>query len=333
MVPQGSWIHTAKSYKIESGILYAELFKPDGTVESTSIALYDGVEYHNINGTFCVGNVNNTMFVRLGNQLGNCLRILTSTIIIAKHFGKNIFIDYDCPSLMGKEKIIIKELFPQLCLTGCSHFYEQFDYASCVHYDAYNHTNYHLFDEGRLLECPTSNNFSIIETIYSILPAQMSYLDYNRDKIRLYQSLHFPSFLQKDVDLFLHSNNISNFIGFHIRYTDNLNDTSKQRYNTSLETFLDKIREYDERGESIFLCSDNENVIATCKQICPTIISPNQCSSRTHQALYEMILLSKTKRIVGSNSSTFSYESAYLSGGTDIELFENSKWEITHLYR
>jgi hypothetical protein len=331
MIPQGSWIHTAKSYEINSGILSAELFKADGTVEFTSIALYDGIEYHNINGAFCVGNVNNTVFVCLGNQLGNCLRILTSAIIIAKYFGKRVFIDYDYHGLMGKEKIIIKELFPHLCLTGCSHFYEKFDYVSCVHYNAYNHTNYHLFDEGRLLECPTSNNFSIIETIYSVLPAQMSYSDYNRDKIRLYQSLHFPSFLQKDIDLFLHYNNISNFIGVHIRYTDNLTDTNKKRYNTSLETFLDKIREYQDKGETIFLCSDNENVIITCKQKYPNILSPNLCSSPTHQALYEMILLSKTKRIVGSNSSTFSYESAYLSGGTDIELFENSKWELFHL--
>ena len=43
-----------------------------------------------------------------------------------------------------------------------------------------------------------------------------------------------------------------------------------------------------------------------------------------------MFLLSKTNLIIGSNSSTFSYESAFIEG-TDIELYENNEWKLYKL--
>jgi hypothetical protein len=325
----GSWVQTAKHYRIVEGttppVLFAELYKPDGTTNPTCIAIYPGMEYHNINGEFCVGNVQRTLFVCLGNQLGNCLRILTSSMIIADYFGLHLFIDYDFPGLINKEKIIIKELFPHLCLSGCSHLYEKIDYTDCVTYENYNHTNYDLIDEGRLLELPNSNNFSIVQTIYSVLPGTMSYTEYNRAKINIYNSIVFPPFLLKDVDDFLRIYRNPQNIGVHIRHTDNLNDTNKQRYNTSKEIFIEKMKQYNH--ETIFLCSDNGNILTECRDLFPNIIVSPPCSNPLYQALFEMILLSKTKRIVGSDSSTFSYESAYFSG-TDIELYQNSEWTL-----
>ena len=329
MIPKGSWIKTASNYKIDNKILHATLYNCNGKLKPNSIAIYNDVDYHNINGQFCISGINNTIFVCLGNQLGNCLRILSSASILAKYFNKNLFIDYDFPSLMNKEKIIIKDLFPHLCLTGCSQFYDKINYTDCVSYDAYNSTNYHLIDEGRLLELPNSNNFSIIETIYSVLPSNMNYYEYNREKIDFYNSIQYPTFLTNQVTEFCNKYNIFNFIGFHIRYTDNLNDTNKQRYNTSKETFYDKLKQYT--NETIFLCSDNNDIINECKNLFPNIITPDNCSNFVFQALYEMILLSKTKLIIGSNSSTFSYEAAYMSSGTDIELFENGQWNLYSL--
>jgi hypothetical protein len=46
--------------------------------------------------------------------------------------------------------------------------------------------------------------------------------------------------------------------------------------------------------------------------------------------MYEMYLLSKSKLIIGSTSSTFSYEAAFFEG-TDIELYENNEWVLYEL--
>jgi hypothetical protein len=42
------------------------------------------------------------------------------------------------------------------------------------------------------------------------------------------------------------------------------------------------------------------------------------------------MLLSETRKIIGSNSSTFSYESAFFKA-KDIELYENGKWMTSQL--
>ena len=327
-LPKGSWINSAINYKIINNILYTDLYEENRNQNSTCVSIYDNIEYHNINGNFTVGNIDNTLFVCIGNQLGNCLRVISSCAVLAKYYNKKIFIDYDYSGLAGKEKIIIKKLFPHLCLINVSHLYVKIDYGNCVKYDNYPGTNYHLIDEGKLLELPSVNNFAITNTIYSVLPGNMDYSEYNYLKKEFYKSINFPSFLINEVNSFLQIHNLSNFIGFHIRYTDNLNDTCKKSYNTNKETFFERIEYY--KNESILLCSDNKDIINECKSMYPLIITVNNCYESIYQGLYEMILLSKTKLIVGSNSSSFSYESAYFSG-TNIELFENHSWNLYSL--
>lgn len=332
-IVKGSWIHSAKTYKIQSNILYADLLKVNGSINKTCIAIYDDMEYHNINGEFHVSNIKDTIFVCLNNQLGNCLRILSSAIIISKYYNKSIFIDYDYPNLINKEKIIIKELFPHLCLKNCTHTYAKINYTDCVNYAHYNHTNYHLIDEGRLLELPKTsnfnNNFGIVESIYNVLPGNMEYSVFNCEKVALYKAIDYPSFLKENITSFVQANRLEDCVGVHIRYSDNLNDINKQKYNTDKDVFYKRITELIETNERIFLCSDNESIINDCKEMIPSslLILPNKCSNHLYQGLYEMLLLSKTKKIIGSNSSTFSYESAYMDK-TPIELFENKEWNL-----
>src|SRR6201999_3483716 len=56
-----------------------------------------------------------------------------------------------------------------------------------------------------------------------------------------------------------------------------------------------------------------------------SIIFPD-ISTPLFQPLYEMLLLSRTTKVVGTYSSTFSYE-ACLFRGTDLELFEEGRWK------
>lgn len=48
------------------------------------------------------------------------------------------------------------------------------------------------------------------------------------------------------------------------------------------------------------------------------------------QAMFEMLLLSQCELIIGSTSSTFSYEAAFMCGGTDIMVCQSGVWQTFH---
>ena len=78
--------------------------------------------------------------------------------------------------------------------------------------------------------------------------------------------------------------------------------------------------------------SDNNDVLKEVKSIHADILFADKVVFPNFQNLYEMMLLSKSRRIIGSNSSTFSYESAFFQG-TDIELYENGEWKLYELQK
>lgn len=336
MLPNGSWNTSSKNHRIESykfhnkyiekDILYAELYKCDGLTTPNYLTLYQDVEYHNDNGNFILENIQNALFICPGNQIGNCLRIICSSIIIAKYFNLKVFIDFDYPGIEPNMKRIIKSIFPQLCLTKCDTKYEKIDYADCVEYDYYYGTNFHIIDEGHLINLPTENNFAITENIYSVIPGNMSNNMFIKERVKLYKSIKFPAFLISEVNTFLRKHdNFKNFVGFHIRYTDNLTDASKQIFNTHKDIFFSKLKTIT--NQPVLVLSDNNQILEECKIINSDIRLADKCSNPLYQSLYEMLLLSKTSLIIGSNSSTFSYESAFFQG-TNIEIYERDKWVL-----
>jgi hypothetical protein len=92
-------------------------------------------------------------------------------------------------------------------------------------------------------------------------------------------------------------------------------------------TFTEKINSIVD--SKILLCSDNQNILNDFKTN-QNIIFADTYLDTNFQPLYEMYLLSNCKRIIGSNSSTFSYESAFLKG-TNIELYINNEWKLYEL--
>ena len=116
----------------------------------------------------------------------------------------------------------------------------------------------------------------------------------------------------------------SNCVGIHIRYTDNLNDFCKNNnnFNTQIDIFENKINSIN---ENILLCSDNSSILDKFKSKKNVIFADN-CFNKDFQGFYEMCLLSSCKYIIGTTSSTFSYESAFIKG-TDIELYINNEWK------
>ena len=274
----------------------------------------------------------NTLFIKIGNQLGNCLRIISSCCIIAKYYGMNAYIDMSVSQLWPKELDIVNTLFPHLCKNMKSTDYMPLNYNKYVRYDNFYGTNYHLINEGRFEKPADTNNISIVSNIYNIIPGDMSEDEFIREKIRFYKSITYPHFLLDAVSRFNEKHNLSIYTAFHIRHTDNLNDRQKYKhnFNTSLEIFIQKLNKCLSNSEKIIVFSDNNDVLKMVKEIHSDILVTDKIEFPHFQNLYEMMLLSKCNRIIGSNSSTFSYESAFLQG-TDIELYENGEWKLYEL--
>lgn len=262
-----------------------------------------------------------SLHIVFSNQIGNCLRLITSGIIIAKYYNLYVFIDINRSSIHSeKEKTIVSKLFSDYIDKDT----DSSSFKKVKIEEISSNTNYNLIKEGNASIDGTNLR---LDGIYSSIPGNMSINEYIRNKIAIYKSLPYPSLLIDTVNSFSKKHNLHDCIGIHIRYTDNLNDKAKVVLNTSLDTFLTKVKTY--KNERLFICSDSKTVLSH-KNIIKnengnTIIFADTYSDNTYQALYEMMLLSNTKRIIGSSSSTFSYESAFIKG-TDIELYENNKW-------
>ena len=193
-----------------------------------------------------------------------------------------------------------------------------------MNYEKFYGTNYDVICEGRMKNIEGYNKCGIVDSIFSIIPENMSEEFYNRKKIQLYQSLTLPDELVKNITQFMKSNDLTNCVGIHIRYSDNLNDPSKNinHFNTPLDIFEAKINSLQQK---ILLCSDNASVLQKFKSR-NNIIFADKCFDKHFQGFYEMCLLAQCKSIIGSGSSTFSYEAAFIKG-TDIELYENNAWK------
>jgi len=266
------------------------------------------------------------LYISYGNQLGNCLRSIISGLIIAEHFNLTPVIDADNSSKHSeKEEIIISQLFSKYISINVRK--EACSKIKIIH--SLLGTNYDLINEGRVINIE-EGDICLNSNIYSIIPGNMSESEYIREKLFLYRTLDYPQLLLKTVEKFNKKYNLKECLGFHIRYMDNLNDTGKQKINTSLEIFIGKIKSY--KNKTILLCSDSKEVlenksILDCNN---TIILADKYPDKIYQSFYEMMLLSCTKRIIGSTSSTFSYESAFIRG-TDIELYEDKRWVLYEL--
>jgi len=247
--------------------------------------------------------------------MGNCLRSSVSHKILAD--SKNIKLKIDDSQVhSGKEKKVLRTLFRDYEFIDSSKDNVNVvdEHVVIDFYEGYGTTDGPLI-EGVFKEI-LPKNFGT-KHVYSIKPYDMSDEEYLKRKIQVYKSLHWPT-------NFKFPENLENVIGIHARFGDNLTDTPKINRNTPLVEFYKKI---DETQKPIFICSDNQDVLRTVKEKYPDTITADKIDDPELQALYEMMCLSKTKHIIGSYSSTFSYEPAFFKG-TDLEVFENGSWKV-----
>ena len=286
---------------------------------------------------------NKTLYICPEAFIGNCLRNISSCAIIAKYYNYNILIDMlHNGGIWPKESAIITELFSEICRYDCTNKYIKMRYCDVGYYSDtfFNGTNHNLIYEGRLKPNSyfnTNEDFGLSSMIYSIIPGDMTKKEFIKEKLLFYNKINFPSWLLNSVNNFDKKYNLASCIGVHIRYTDNMLDAAKNDYNfnTNFDSFLSRINNFEK--DTILICSDNNDILNFFKNYKETknvFIFADECEipekekQTFFQPLYEMMLLSNTSKIIGSASSTFSYEAAFFKG-TDIELYER-EYDITN---
>jgi hypothetical protein len=161
--------------------------------------------------------------------------------------------------------------------------------------------------------------------IYSAKPHEMATAEYLSTKHREYRKLEFPGYLKESVAQFSRCHDLPNLVGVHIRHADNLQDPLKAPLRTPLPIFERKLGRVFKNGRSILLCTDDDQVRDHLRTKYQQYVTLPDSVNQVFQPLYEMMLLAETSSVVGTYSSTFSYE-ACLFNGTDLELFEGGTW-------
>ncbi|MFA6834162.1 MAG: hypothetical protein WCR14_05735 [Bacteroidaceae bacterium] len=122
---------------------------------------------------------------------------------------------------------------------------------------------------------------------------------------------------------FVIANDLKNFIGFHIRYTDNQLSLN----HSPIELFEFKIKECLANGKKIVVCTDSDFIKERLsKEFENRIIFPLITRNRTsieglQDAYFELLLLSRSEKIYASYGSTFSLYASEL-GGCELSLMK-----------
>ncbi|NJK59956.1 MAG: hypothetical protein HC918_06505 [Oscillatoriales cyanobacterium SM2_1_8] len=168
-------------------------------------------------------------------------------------------------------------------------------------------------------------------SIYAAQPRSYGDADIVRYKTQTYAQLPWPDALQQEVGAIAHRLELSERVGVHIRLTDNLTDALKTAHhlNTPLEVFLEFLAYLALHEDArFFVCTDNPQVVPLLQEMEFDVVTPPLVPPPLSQELLEMHLLSQTRYLVGSYSSTFSYEAAFLAGGKRLWLWEKEAWQL-----
>jgi hypothetical protein len=268
--------------------------------------------------------------VRLSNQLGNCLRNIASVKILADYIGSGWDIDLNQGAAPPEVNSVIQALFPERIKRYPANSYTLWGERRLMQFIDIYGTNSHPIVEAIVEEVPP---FSFgTRHIYAFRPAGMTDAEYIKRKQLFYNEIAWPVGLLEQVERFIDhkaKGSLATFAGCHIRYTDNFSDERKQQlnFNTALPVFIERLACLEK--QPVLLCTDNPIVRIEVARALPgrNILLPDTISidAGLWQPMYEMMLLSHTQYLIGSLSSTFSYEACFLRG-IDIELFRDNVW-------
>jgi hypothetical protein len=262
------------------------------------------------------------------NQLGNVLRAAASDKILADVIGADfvISIPWSCtPSLRAALDMLFRAYLTPARLPA-----RKVEETALMTFPGIYGTNSDPVQEAVFVPAAALPREDFWAAhIYAAVPHGMTTAEYVRRKVAFYASLPVSPALRDAVDAFAARRGLGGAVGVHVRHTDNLNDAAKRdrQLNTPLPAFAAKVDALVASGHRILLCSDNPAVRDDLARRVPprSLVLADAVPAPRLQALYEMLLLSRTAHIVGSYASTFSYEACFFRG-IDLECFEGGQW-------
>jgi hypothetical protein len=248
----------------------------------------------------------------------NRLRAIASAGILADYTGRKLFVNWDpskeCNSAW--EDLFVNKLerypFPLSSFQNGMNLY-----------DDENNADGFYWDMPRSLIC---NNADVVavHTCLNFQPEEMTNEAYNNAKATFYRSLQPLHDVEKAVnEIYRRYFEGNNVVGVHIRRTDHFASTKKDSTLVCpTELFLEAIRKNLKNNDKtkVFLATDNKKEEKHIRQIFgdAVIVYEKDIVSRDtkrgmQDALIDWLLLSKTSRIIGSYSSSFSEEAGVVN--------------------
>jgi hypothetical protein len=264
--------------------------------------------------------------------ISNKIKCILSTLRFCEHFSQKPLL-YWPNNLMCPIKFydLFETKIVQLDEKGLDKIKKSRDFSQCSSYSDFikNEHQYSILNTWRFMLFPTD----VPPNFAKVLPDESGKnidLEYERVPqalrkayLKCLKKLVPSKSIKKDVSLFLRKHNLSNAIGIHVRGGDFIGYWDGRDKVSSEEKFFQKISAIlaKKPNTQFFLATDSKEIQTNfIKQFGDKIIVyPNKDFRRNSKAgikhaLTDLIILSKTKHILGTYLSTFT-EMAWWFGG------------------
>jgi len=140
-----------------------------------------------------------------------------------------------------------------------------------------------------------------------------------KELIKELSSLKIKKSILKKVNNFLKKNKLKNYVGVHIRKGDFVNKENLDCV-SPIEKFFDEIKKHSVKNQKIFLATDNKKIEQIFKKNFKNKLTTfnkkpvnRNLDSSIIESLIELLILSKSKIIIGTYESTYSELAWWLS--------------------
>ena len=284
------------------------------------------------------------------NGLCNRLRNLASCSVIAEHSGRNLVVCWlnernpadsntlgftQWNELFTKPELkLITKLPDDGVIFGGKTEWESpklivrhEEKIPSLKFNDFDRTQSHSSGAENQIEAPFHEPVVILQTIHNVKPAKMSDEEFYERKRAFYQQLVPIPFIADAVKK-ISSQFPENIVGVHIRSTDMMRIVHQKDY-PSLGKYIAAMDEEINRNPNVafFVSADFLPLLKYMRKYfgkriyCFNQIEYNNDGTvkrnsvrSTQLALIDLLLLSKTKKLIGTKYSSFSYEAACIGG-------------------
>tara|TARA_R110002012_G_scaffold220618_1_gene392257 strand:+ start:8306 stop:9805 length:1500 start_codon:yes stop_codon:yes gene_type:complete len=290
--------------------------------KNKSLSLFTKLTNLNINNFY----IKKAIYLNTKGGLSNRLRAINSALILAKKLNQKLIVIWEINHEVG------------------AHFHDLFEALDNVEFLSKKPKIFLINKSNTLFSKFRKKVFAIAPTIRTESVKSFFSQDKNIESLKKYRRILIETehaFLfsedysifkpKKEINLFVEDKlkniNTDNLIGIHIRRTDHKQAISKSPLHLFVDVIKDELK--IDQNFKFFLATDDDEVKQYfIKKFGNTIVTNNFDLSRTTKAgiknaLLDILILSKTKKIYGSFYSSFS-ETAHYFGSNDLIILKEN---------